>query len=348
MLSRLTMTVPNAVNLTSGVRFFANTAVKSARYGGGSGTQSGFGSRINQGFGVRTGPTLKERLLGPTTGKPFIYGTYALAGASVFGVGALMYYGLISKEQSILQQSALWPSYVRERISSTYTYLAGSIALTAASGVAASRSPAIMRMTAGGGLMSLFGTMAVMIATGMLARSVDYENTLVKHLAWALHCGVMGAVLAPLCFMGGPVLTRAAWYTAGIVGGLSATAITAPSEKFLMMSGPLAMGFGVVFMANIGTFFLPPGSAIGASLASIVIYGGLILFSAFLLYDTQRLVKTAEMHPHKSQLTQFNGESLYIRPFDPINAQMSIYMDVLNIFIRLVMIMGGMSGNKRK
>ncbi|CDH92968.1 Ilv operon leader peptide [Caenorhabditis elegans] len=27
---------------------------------------------------------------------------------------------------------------------------------------------------------------------------------------------------------------------------------------------------------------------------------------------------------------------------------MSIYMDVLNIFMRLVMIMGGMNGNRRK
>lgn len=29
----------------------------------------------------------------------------------------------------------------------------------------------------------------------------------------------MGAVLAPLCYLGGPVLIRAAWYTAGIVAG---------------------------------------------------------------------------------------------------------------------------------
>uniref|UniRef100_A0AC35F871 Uncharacterized protein n=1 Tax=Panagrolaimus sp. PS1159 TaxID=55785 RepID=A0AC35F871_9BILA len=73
----------------------------------------------------------------------------------------------------------------------------------------------------------------------------------------------------------------------------------APSEKFLMMGGPLAMGLGVVFVANIGTFFLPPGSALGASLASIAVYCGLILLSAFLLHDTQRLtqrlVKKAEM-----------------------------------------------------
>ncbi|WKY06105.1 hypothetical protein Q1695_006366 [Nippostrongylus brasiliensis] len=297
------------------------------------------------GIGVRTGKTLKERLLGPTTGAPYIYGTYALAGASVLGVGALMYYGLASKEQSILAQSALWPSYVRERLSSTYSYLAGGLAVTAASGVAASRSAAIMRLTQAGGVLGLFASLAVIIGTGMLCRSIDYDSTVAKHLAWMLHCGAMGCVLAPMVYMGGPVLMRAAWYTAGIVAGLSATAITAPSEKFLMMSGPLAMGLGVVFVANIGTFFFHPGSALGAGLMSIVLYGGLILFSAFLLHDTQRVVKHAQMYPRREQMY---GMPMDIKSYDPINAQLSIYMDVLNIFIRMAMIMSGMGGGRRK
>ncbi|CAD6192721.1 unnamed protein product [Caenorhabditis auriculariae] len=357
MISRFALSGASFVNFNKGIRHFANTATRSARFQGERG--GGFGSRFSQpsGFGVRTGPTLKERLLGPTTGKPFLYGTYALGGAAVFGVASLMYYGLISKERSILQNSALWPQYVRDRLASTYTYLAAGLGVTAASGYACSRSPAIMRLTAGGGMLSLFATMAVMIGSGMVARSIDYDNTLPKHLAWLVHCGIMGAVLAPLCFLGGPVLTRAAWYTAGIVGGLSATAITAPSEKFLMMAGPLAMGLGVVFVANIGTFFLPPGSALGASLMSVVMYGGLILFSAFLLMNTQRVVKMAETQPHRSQFygaehasqSQFFGtEPMAVKSFDPINAQLSIYMDVLNIFIRLAMIMGGMGGNRRK
>jgi len=39
------------------------------------------------------------------------------------------------------------------------------------------------------------------------------------------------------------------------------------------------------------------------------LYGGLVLFSGFLLYDTQRMVRRAEMHPQYSYT-----------PFDPINA----------------------------
>ncbi len=68
----------------------------------------------------------------------------------------------------------------------------------------------------------------------------------------ALHAGVIGAVLAPMTLLGGPLLTKAAVYTAGMIGGLSLIAATAPSEKFLSMGGPLAIGFGAVFAASIG------------------------------------------------------------------------------------------------
>jgi len=69
-----------------------------------------------------------------------------------------------------------------------------------------------------------------------------------------LPSGVMGAVIAPITLLGGPLVMRAAWYTAGIVGGLSTVAMCAPSEKFLNMGGPLAVGFGVVFASSIGLY----------------------------------------------------------------------------------------------
>lgn len=65
----------------------------------------------------------------------------------------------------------------------------------------------------------------------------------------------MGAVIAPLTLLGGPLMLRAAWYTAGIVGGLSTVAMCAPSEKFLNMGGPLAVGFGVVFASSLGEYY---------------------------------------------------------------------------------------------
>ncbi|VDN24399.1 unnamed protein product [Gongylonema pulchrum] len=68
---------------------------------------------------------------------------------------------------------------------------------------------------------------------------------------------------------------------------------------------------------------------------SISVYGGLILFSLFLLFDTQFVVKRAQMHPisgtseermYKPGYYGSLGEGYYdvvspkMRRFDPINA----------------------------
>lgn len=89
--------------------------------------------------------------------------------------------------------------------------------------------------------------------------------------------------------LGGQILIRAAWYTAGIVGGLSTVAVCAPSDKFLYMGGPLAIGLGGIFAASMASMFLPPTTALGAGIYSISLYGGLLLFGAFLMYDTQKV-----------------------------------------------------------
>ena len=123
-----------------------------------------------------------------------------------------------------------------------------------------------------------------------------------------------------------------------MVGGLSTVALCAPSEKFLYMGGPLAMGFGVVFASSIGTMFLPPTSALGAGLMSVALYGGLILFGGFILYDTQKIIYKAERHP---------SYGYNIQKYDPINASMGIYTDTINIFIRIAQILA-MQGGRRK
>ncbi len=63
----------------------------------------------------------------------------------------------------------------------------------------------------------------------------------------------------------------------------------------------------------------------------MVVYGGLILFSLFLLYDTQRVVKLAEMYPRGNAQAMPGGyldqraddwmqAGGALRKFDPINA----------------------------
>jgi len=206
--------------------------------------------------------TLKETMAQPATGTPFNIGQGVVAGASALGIGALAFYGLgFGNQAGALEKSVAWPPYVRERIRDTYMYFGGSLGITAATAVAAFRSPAVMNIVMKQGWIAMGATIAAMIGAQILVKSIPYEPGFgAKQMAWIAHSAVMGAVIAPLCMLGGPILTRAAWYTAGVVGGLSTIAITAPSDKFLYMGGPLAMGFGVVFMSSIASAFLPPTS----------------------------------------------------------------------------------------
>jgi len=277
--------------------------------------------------------------MAPSSGTSINVGQGALAGAAALGIGALAFYGAgLSGEMGAVEKSVMWPQYVKDRIRDTYMYFGASVAATAGTAVAAFRTPAVMNLVSRGGLLAMGVSIAAMMGSGMVARSIPYSPGLgTKQLAWLAHCAVIGAVVAPICLLGGPILTRAAWYTAGMVSGLSTVAVCAPSDKFLYMGGPLAMGLGIVFCASIGSAFLPPTTAMGAGLYSVAMYGGLILFGAFLLYDTQKIIHRAERHP----------VGYGAPPFDPVNASMGIYMDTINIFIRIASILAS-GGNRRK
>ncbi|CAG0885037.1 unnamed protein product [Darwinula stevensoni] len=267
----------------------------------------------------------------------FTVGRMAVAGSSALGLGMLCYYGLgLASKEGAIDRAYAWPHYVRERIKSTYLYFGGGLVFTAVAAAGVLRSPALIRMMSQNSLLAVMGTLAALIGSGMLVRSIPYngKDLLLKHLAWAVHCGIMGAVIAPLCLLGGAIVVRAAWYTAGVIGGLSAVAACAPSDQFLNMGGPLAIALAVVFAASLGSIFLPPTTLIGSGLYSLSIYGGLILFSGFLLYDTQRIIRNAEAIP-------------YNHTYDPVNASISIYLDTMNIFIRIVSLLAG-GGGRRK
>ncbi|TKC41440.1 hypothetical protein EI555_016343, partial [Monodon monoceros] len=295
-------------------------------------------------LGIRRGKTsqeLKEAALEPSLEKIFKIdqmGRWFIAGGAAVGLGALCYYGLgMSDEIGALEKAVIWPQYVKDRIHTTYMYLAGSIGITALSALAVNRTPALMNFMMRGSWVTIGATFAAMIGAGMLVQSISYDQSPgPKHLAWLLHSGVMGAVVAPLTILGGPLLIRAAWYTAGVVGGLSTVAMCAPSEKFLNMGAPLGVGLGVVFVSSLGSMFLPPTTVAGATLYSVAIYGGLVLFSMFLLYDTQKVIKRAEVVPVYG-----------VQKYDPINSMLGIYMDTLNIFMRVASILAT-GGNRKK
>lgn len=261
-------------------------------------------------------------------------GRVILAGGCVFGVGSLCYYGLgMSGEVGAIDKARFWPAEVKQRISATYGYFVSGLAVTAAAAYGAMRVEGVMRFLVNRPLMSLGVFFIGTIGSSMICHATPYTAAAMplKLGSFAVFSSVMGATLAPLILMAGPIAIRAAAYTAGVVGALSLTAACAPSERYLYMSGPLAIGLGVVFVSSIGGLFVSPVSAVGAGLHAVYMYGGLVLFGGFVLYDTQRIIHGAEKN----------------HTYDPVNMCMGIYMDTINLFIRILMLMMG-SGNRRK
>merc|ERR1719289_188210 len=156
---------------------------------------------------------------------------------------------------------------------------------------------------------------------------IPQDNVVAKHAAWGAFNGAMGLTLCPMVALGGAILQQAAVVTGVIVGSLSLVAAAAPDGQFLSWGPYLGCGLGVMVAASIGSMFFP-GSAM---LHNVVLYGGLGLFGMYTCYDTQKMLYHAEL------------DSSY----DPINRGLGLYMDTINIFVRVAQIIA-MGGNRRK
>ncbi len=113
---------------------------------------------------------------------------------------------------------------------------------------------------------------------------------------------------------GASIITEAFILTTVAFGGLSVFAMNT-TRDFSAMGKMLFIALIVIIVAGIINIF------IGSSLLQLGIASvGAILFSAFILYDTQRIIRG-------------NVET-------PVEAAVSLYLDFLNLFISLLQILG--------
>lgn len=137
--------------------------------------------------------------------------------------------------------------------------------------------------------------------------------------------GLMGASLGPMlnayaAMPGGPaMIMQALGGTALIFFALSGYALTSKKD-FSFMGGFLMTGLIVVLVASLANiFFQIPALSLAVSAAVIMIMSGLILF------DTSRIIN--------------GGERNYIR------ATVSLYLNVYNIFVHLLSLLGVLGGD---
>jgi len=228
-------------------------------------------------------------------------------------------------------------SPAHEYLGKTYAYVAAALGSTAAGAIMAFRAGFAHRMMTMNPWLLLGGSLLVTGGGLVLTMMTPPENSLAKHGLFLFTTGSLGAAsLSTLGFFPQALLVRAGLYTLGIVFSLSAVAINARSDTFLYMGGPLFIGLNVVVLASLARMFFPVGGAAFTLVSNVSLYGGLGVFSLFMLFDTQRALE--------------NGRQLALSPHqkpDYINESIGIYLNIINIFVRMVEILA-MNQNKKR
>jgi FtsH-binding integral membrane protein len=237
-------------------------------------------------------------------------------------------------ETTNVQSNSLSRS-ARDHLKGTYSYVLGGIAISAASAVAAFRAGVPIRLLQMRPIVYIGSSLVALLGTTMLAQSIDFDqNPTLKHAAWALSMASVGIMsLSPMMFIPTPVLTRAAMYTVGIVGSLSLVAMNSEQGAFLYYGGPLFAGLTVVALSSVANVFLPVSGTAFRLTHSISLYGGLAVFGGLILFDTQAVMERGELLRQRG-----------VTKIDYINESYVLYWNILNIFVRMVQILGMQAG----
>ncbi|CAF1493616.1 unnamed protein product [Rotaria sordida] len=107
-------------------------------------------------------------------------------------------------------------------------------------------------------------------------------------------------------------------------------------EQYLWLGAPLMAALSVVCLASFTSIILP-ATAIKtlSALECVSLYGGLVTFSGVLLFDTQKMITNAENAQDAQTLSS-------------INESLDIYMDTINIFIRILTLLSKNDERKKK
>ncbi|WP_298138175.1 Bax inhibitor-1 family protein [Acidiferrobacter sp.] len=143
-----------------------------------------------------------------------------------------------------------------------------------------------------------------------------------------LFTGLMGLSLGPVIAMylqtpaGPAIVAEALLGTAVIFGSLSIYALVS-RRNFSFMGGFLMTGLVIVVLASLANLFFHL-----AGLQLVIAGMALIVFSGLVLFDTSRMVNGGETRP--------------------VIIAVGLYLDVLNLFMALLEILGALQGGRRR
>ncbi|KAK4943387.1 hypothetical protein LTR10_017061 [Elasticomyces elasticus] len=228
------------------------------------------------------------------------------------------------------------PDYEREYLNQTFMHTGLGIGIIAVAARALHQSGWSYRLMATNPWLVVGLGLAASIGTMYGTFNTHPDNYVQKYALWTAFNVTQAAILTPLMFMHPAILARAGLYTVGMMGSIAFVGATAKQEKYLYLGGPLLAGVAIVAVSGCAPLVLPATAV--RTLAwteNIWLYGGLAVFGGFTLYDIQKILHHARM-----------SERGLVRK-DVVNESVSLELDFLNIFIRMVQILSMRQNNRR-
>ncbi|KAI9734235.1 MAG: hypothetical protein M1834_002337 [Cirrosporium novae-zelandiae] len=256
-----------------------------------------------------------------------------LYGAGIFG-GTLVAINLLFNRET--RDDGGMPSYERSYLNQTMMHTGLGIGMIGVAARAMHMNGWSYRLMAMNPWAVLGVGLAASIGSMMGTFYTDPDNYVAKYAFWSVFNVAQAATLSPLLFMSPALLARAGLYTVGMMGSIAFVGATAKQEKYLYLGAPLLAGCAVVAISGFAPLVLPATAV--RSLAwseNIWLYGGLAVFGGFTLWDTQKILQHARMAERGMMKRDAVAESV------------SLELDFLNIFIRMVQILGMRQNSRR-
>ncbi|OKL56386.1 hypothetical protein UA08_08333 [Talaromyces atroroseus] len=256
-----------------------------------------------------------------------------LYGAAIVG-GTILATNLVFNRET--REDGGMPVYERQYLNETFMHTGLGLGIIAIAARALHTSGWSIRLMSsspwavvGLGLVASIGTMYGTMYT-------PPENYMLKYALWTGFNVTQAALLSPLMFLSPALLARAGLYTVGMMGSIAFVGATAKQEKYLYLGAPLLAGVAVVALSGLAPLVLPVTATRTLMWSErIWLYGGLAVFGGFTLYDIQRILYHARL-----------AERGLVRR-DPVNESVSLELDFINIFVRMVQILGMQRNNRR-
>jgi len=228
------------------------------------------------------------------------------------------------------------PPFERSYLNDTFLHTGLGVGIIGVAARALHQSGLSLRIMSANPWLVIIGGVGASFAFMYGCRATAPENYIPKYALWAGFNVTQAVFLAPLMFMQPALLMRAGLYTVAMMGSIAFVGATAKTDKYLYLGGPLLAGVAVVAVSGLAPLVLPATATRTLMVTeNLWLWGGLAVFGGFTLYDVQKIL-------HHARLAE---RGLIKR--DAVNESISLELDFLNIFIRMVQILG-MQGNRRK